>query len=146
LSPEKELGTDPIGPDEVIFRRILEYHYKPKTGFLSKNAFKPRPADETGISVCRAKYLPEPKAESAAHLGRAGMRFWVAEIRAKLLFDAGMGIEPDPDKSTIAHARIPILNSAIAGSDQTQKELIDKASRLPWTVHGPFLGRTPAPV
>lgn len=68
-------GNEPIGHEETVFRRVLTGQYKPNKNYLSPQGFRPRNTDVTGISVCRAAYLNEPKPESAAGLGPEGMEF-----------------------------------------------------------------------
>ena len=133
-------GTEPIGQDEIVFRRVLKSQYKPDKDQLSAKGFNPRPSDTTGISLCRANYLPDPKPEAAAALGRAGMEFWVVELRAADLRSAGMEVKPEPSQEFIGHASIPILNAASVDTSDT-KILTDSASRLPRTIHGPFTGK-----
>jgi hypothetical protein len=143
LSSNKTLnGNEPIGQDEIVFRRVFVGHYKKQLDYLSPKGFNPRACDTTGISLCRADYLPEPKAEAAAALGPEGMTFWVIELNTKELHQAGMEVIPEPSESFNGHASIPILNAANIGSSETI-ELTELASKLPRKVHGPFPGKTP---
>jgi hypothetical protein len=141
LPSERTLnGGEPIGQDEIVFRRVLVSQYIKSKDYLSPKAFNPRKVDTTGISLCRANFLGDPKPESAAALGPEGMDFWVVELSAKSLAEAGMRVHPEPSESDPGHACIPILNADSANSSET-KVLIEAASRLPRVVHGPFPGR-----
>jgi len=134
-------GHEPVGQDEIVFRRVLVGQYKPSKRHLSPKGFNPRPNDVTGISLCRANYLDDPKPEAAAALGRDDMEFYVVELSAQSLADAGMPLQPEPTAAFIGHACIPVLRAATAELAET-KVLMDKASKLAIKIHGPFPGRT----
>ncbi|MGH7137892.1 MAG: hypothetical protein ACREHD_19250, partial [Pirellulales bacterium] len=48
---------DPISDDEIVYRRVpVSQGWVTEHG-ISMNSFKPRPDDDTGISVYRARFL-----------------------------------------------------------------------------------------
>ncbi len=141
-SDRKPDGSEPIAQDETVFRRVLTHHYVKASDILFPQAFEPRKSDKTGISLCRANYLPEPKAEAAASMAPEGMEFWVVELHAEDLRKAGLTVTPKPTAKFVGHAEIAVLNSEGIGSNRTI-ELMSAASVLPRKVHGPFPGREP---
>jgi hypothetical protein len=135
-------GWEPIALNEIVFRRILKKQYKLDGDDLSPKGFDPSPRDTTGISLCRADYLQDPKPESAAALGKEGMEFWVVEFKAEDLISVGLSIQPEPTESFLGHACSPSLTTANRET-LISKGLIERVSKLPRTVHGPFFGKTP---
>src|SRR5688572_17465779 len=101
-------GTEAIDPNEIVYRRILSKgnHYKPgRVPPLSQKAFSPRDIDADGISLIRGAYVQSP--QDAAALGLAGYDYWIIEMRAGDLVNAGMPIAPDPQPGCPGHALIP---------------------------------------
>jgi hypothetical protein len=134
-------GTEPIDPDEIIYRRVPERSsiYKPnRTPALSQKAFSPRDSDVDGISVIRASYVGG--AEEAAANGPDGMEFYVLAFRAGDLQASGMSIVPAPEVDCIGHALIPNVNAANRDLPQVQA-IMERARASTYLAHGPFPGK-----
>jgi hypothetical protein len=135
-------GTEPIDPDEVIYRRLPKgSQFKPnRDPPLASTAFSPRPCDHDGVSLVRAKYVTGP--EDAAALGVVGMEFYVIEMRAGDLMAEGIAIEPLPSPECLGHAVMPAINADNKDNPQTQA-LMDRARRVSFKAHGLFPGKCP---
>lgn len=133
-------GEEPIGDDELIYRRIPVNtgFYNVEAREVSRNAFSPSPRDTTGVSVSRSKYST---AEEAAQEGSAGKQYYVAVLNAKEMKDAGIELTPKPDlgdgKFSAAHAELPQLNISRKKDSETQ-ERMEKLRSLVIRVEGPF--------
>ena len=130
-------GTEPLGDDELIYRRVLVSHdlFNPDTGHLSPEAFRPRKYDLTGTSVDRAKYR---SVEEAAQ-GRNPKGYYVAVFRVGDLRREGLDVVPRPDPDNPGHAEIPALNYADRTSDAVEAWKVLLARKLSLRVEGPFL-------
>lgn len=133
-------GWEPIGDDEILYRRIpvSNNFYDPATGKLSPEAFAPhKENDETGLSVSRGKY----KSVEEAARNRPGKSYFVAVLRAADLRKDGINVVPRPqlpDGFDPAHAELPDLNSANRKDSETQ-ECKRKLVKLSLEIKGPFL-------
>jgi hypothetical protein len=128
-------GTEPVGDDEFLYRRIsvLSGWYSPETR-LKAAAFAPhKTEDQTGLSVWRAKY----KTIEQAARGRAGKSYYVAILRAGDLRQRGIEVVPRPQPDDPGHAELPDLNSANRKTDRT-RELQRILVELCCSVEGPF--------
>src|SRR5689334_11584937 len=100
-------GSEPINPEEVIYRRI------PPTWagdpFPSPLAFTPRPEDVEGLSAYRAKYT---KSIAEIALNDRGAQYYVAILKARDLIDAGIEIVASPDlkNGKPGHVHFPAIN------------------------------------
>jgi len=130
-------GTEPLGDDELIYRRVLVSHdlFNPDTGHLSPEAFRPRHYDETGTSVDRAKYRT---IEEAAQ-GRNRKGYYVAVLRVGDLRREGLDVVPKPTPDNPGHAEVPALNYANRRSAEAEQWKVLLARKLTLRVEGPFL-------
>jgi rhodanese-related sulfurtransferase len=97
--------NDPISDDEILYRRIPLSKGWINESRVSMNAFKPRPDDDSGISVYRARFL---SVEAAAQ-GLSKQGYYVVAMRAGDLRAAGIDIVPKPLDAIPGHAEIPSL-------------------------------------
>lgn len=134
-------GIDPISDDELLYRRVpasaSPTWYDPSTGELSAQAFAPhKTQDKTGLSVFRAKH----KSIEDAAKGRPGKVYYVAKLRVRDVWQAGIAVVPQPitpDGYDHAHAELPDLNAGNRKSGETlerQRVLVE----LCLEVAGPF--------
>ncbi len=135
-------GTEPIGDDELIYRRIPVSMSWYSNGQLSPEAFKPDPQrDITGISVSRSKY--KSLEDAARGPGKKG--YFVAVFRARDLRQRGIPVVPRPihpenpgsPEYDPGHAEIPALtaeNRNSAAALETKLAL----TTLAIEVKGPF--------
>jgi hypothetical protein len=89
-------GTEPIDPDERIYRRVVDksnFYNATRDPPLSQKAFNPTKDDKDGISVTRASYVSGP--EEAASRGFHGKRYYIIEMRAGDLQGEGLILKPD---------------------------------------------------
>jgi hypothetical protein len=129
-------GPEPVGDDELIYRRVPVSCGWYAEGALSPNAFDPHKKDLDGISVYRASIV---SIEQAAR-GPSKHGYYVAVLAAADLRASGIFVEPDdPDGTNPGHAKLPNLNASERKTDRVQelKELL--AHRLVLRVEGPFL-------
>jgi hypothetical protein len=104
------------------------------TGELNALAFHPHAtADQTGISLSRAKY----KTVEQAGAGRPGKQYYVAPLRASDLKAKGLRVEPDPTPDDPGHCVLPDVNSGNRRDDATQ-ELERELAGLALPIAGPF--------
>lgn len=106
-------GREPIGDEELIFRRIPASTgwYDPARQELRSEAFLPTKHDTTGLSVARSRYTT-PK--DAAARGRPGKQYFVAVLRAIDIRNAQIVMEPRPDIPQgydPSHAELPQLHA-----------------------------------
>lgn len=139
-------GTEPVDPEESIYRRIftgsgyLDPKRKPP---LSAKAFRPLADEAEGISVTRANYVQRP--EDAAALGFAGKDYFLIELRAADIQGLGLSIKPDPlPPDDLGHALIPGVNSLAASMPEVEGRM-DQLRKLHFLWHGPFPGKRPPP-
>lgn len=133
-----EQGYEPVGDDEIIYRRVPESTgwYSPSTKELNPQAFGPRDDDVSGVSVSRAKY----KTIEQAARGRPGKTYFVAALKAGAIRQAGMAIEPKPDTPSgfdPAHAELPDLKASNRKSTGTLERMYILA-KLCIEVVGPY--------
>ncbi len=129
-------GDDPIGDDELVYRRIpvKANYFQPSLLIpLSPKAFQPRRKDTTGISVMRSKFL---SCEEAAALGLEGQKYFIAVLKAGDLRNNGVDIFAVPSKTEPGHALITSLTSA-----NRDEGTMYKITRLCIEVLGPFDGK-----
>jgi len=133
------MNVEPIGDDEVLYRRIPVSTAWYADKVIYGDAFQPRKDEHTGISLFRDKFRT---VEEVAK-GKAKQGYYVASLRVSDLRRAGIIVEPRPDTPEgwdNAHVEIPGLN---AGNRQTneaeelQSQLAEIAMILP--VAGKFV-------
>lgn len=135
-----EKGVDPVGDDEILYRRVPASTgwYDPATGVLNAQAFAPhKTTDVTGLSVSRAKYK---RLEEAAR-GRTGKVYYVAVLRAGALQRSGIRVVSRPElpgEYDPAHAELPDLNAGSRKASETLQRQRLLAERLCIRVEGPF--------
>jgi hypothetical protein len=126
---EMQDGTDPIADDELLYRRIpVSKGWYDEQG-LSAEAFDPRPDEETGISIYRAKYVSLEKAAQ----GKSKKGYWVAVLRAGDLRRHGIRVEPRPLPEDPGHAELPDLtchNRDSAEARERQQRLVELCLRV----------------
>lgn len=126
-------GNEPIGDDEILYRRIpVSKGWYSSTG-LSPEAFDPRDDEATGISFYRRKY--KTLEESAKGKGKKG--YYVAVFRASDLIAKGIQVVPRPQPDDPGHAELPALTCHNRMTDEALnvKKLL---ASLPESVEGPF--------
>jgi len=129
-------GTEPIGDEELLYRRVpgSTGWYDPAAGLLNAQAFAPHKVrDTTGLSVVRAKY----KSIEEAAAGSPGKTYFVAVLRVADLRQNGLEVVQTPPDDP-AHAELPILNAGNRKENETlerQRLLTELCLR----VEGPFL-------
>ena len=129
------LGTEPIGDDEILLRRVPEtrqWYYE--TSGLSPHAFEPRKDDDTGLSVVREKHCPI----EVAATGPSRQGYFVARLRAGDLRKRGIEVCPRPIPDILGHAEITSLTFQDRDSDRSQEIMVQLATELCLDVHGPF--------
>ena len=118
-------GTEPIDPNEIIYRRVFHDYYNPKKNppYLSPKAFNPIDSnDNDGISVTRAAYSATPQDVGSA--GRINKKYYVIEMLAGDLESIGLFVKPNPIGGNIGHAIIPALNAKDRDSVEVQEKLV----------------------
>ncbi len=127
--------ADPIDDDEVLYRRVpVSMDWIDQHG-VSAEAFAPRKDDSSGLSVYRARFL---RLEDAAR-GASKKGYYVIELRAGDLKNAGIGVVPAPVDDTRGHAEIPVLRYQNPESNASMELRQLLADKLVVQVHGPFL-------
>ena len=126
-------GTEPIEGSEILYRRVPASMGWFSEGHLSPQAFDPRDADTTGLSVSRGKYK---SAEEAAR-GMSKKGYYVAAFLAEVLIQRGIRIVPRPLADDPSHAELPDLNYGNRLTDET-RELMLALSECWTSVDGPF--------
>lgn len=132
-------GTEPIAPDEVLYRRIpadkkLGLHDPELGAPPSPQAFRPRQYDTTGLSVYRAKY----KTPQQVAANEQGKRFYVAELRAAALLDRKIKFVPAPKPGDPGHAEITDLTYQNRRTDRAEELQVLLAREICGRVYGPF--------
>jgi hypothetical protein len=136
-------GSEPISPDEILYRRIPESEewYNPDSGVTEIQTFRPTKADDTGLSLSRAKYRTP---EQVGAEGRAGKLYWVAALVASDVTAAGVEVVPRPTAENPGHSEAPSLNYQNRKSNESviaTKRLRDSIIE----VTGPFAGSRAPP-
>lgn len=128
-------GTERIGDDELLFRRIPASMRWVVAGTLSPEAFRARPDDLTGISLSREKF----NSIQGAAQGPSSQGYFVAVLRAGDLRSKGIEPSPAPLPGDPGHAEIGSLTYANRKSDSAieQRNLL---AGLCIRVEGPFPG------
>lgn len=127
-------GTEPVADDELLYRRIpVSKGWYHESG-LSPDAFYPRPDEETGISITRAKY----KTIEEAARGKSKQGYFVAVLRAGELRRAGMEILPRPLPDDPGHAELPDLTCHNRDTASTRQRMYQLAKLAEREVFGPF--------
>jgi hypothetical protein len=129
-------GTEPIGDDELLYRRVpLHFFDENNDPKLSPQAFRPHQNDTTGLSVSRAMYK---SAEQVAQNPR-GKRYYVAVLRAGDLRTHGISVAPDPKPpDDLGHAELPDLTYDHRKDKAAEEWSILLAEKLCLRVEGPF--------
>src|SRR5262249_41455034 len=105
-------GTEPIDDDEVLYRRIpvsMGWYDPAVSKRPSPEAFKPRPDDTTGLSLCRGGRYNTPE-QAAAGLAKRG--YYIATLRVGDLREWGLEVVPRPVETVRGHVEIPELTAA----------------------------------
>jgi hypothetical protein len=128
-----EPGHEPIGDDELLYRRIpVSKEWYSSTG-LSPEAFDPRADETTGISVYRGTYT---SIEEAAR-GPSKKGYYVAVLKAGDLRANGIQVVPRPTADDPGHAELPEL-TCDNRLEKLTLERKDCLATLPVTIEGPF--------
>lgn len=132
-------GTEPIAPDEVLYRRIPADKrlglYDPELGARpSPEAFRPRQYDTTGLSLYRGKY----KTPRQIAFNEQGKRFYIAELHAAALQAHGIKVVPAPIPGDPGHAEILDLTYQNRRTDRGEELQVLLARELCVRIHGPF--------
>lgn len=148
MSASASTPVDPIDDDELLHRRIprSEDGWYEELGDKSvvpePFAFKPRPDDQTGLSLFRGKSDRRPHfltpAERSA-TGKSKDGYYVAILCAGDLRNAGIAVEPVPLEGDPGHCEIPSLNAANR-KDESGYQIMKQLVELTRTVVGPFAG------
>lgn len=127
-------GTEPVGRDEFLYRRIPASTgwYSP-TG-LSPRAFAPRPDDVTGLSLVRSKYISIE--EAARGSGKSG--YYVAVLAVAELLDAGLNVVSRPLPDNAGHVELADLTYSNRKSDASLALITALAQTFTKDVKGPF--------
>ena len=133
-------ASDPLGEDEILYRRILSDHYDPSIDDRpSPAAFRPGRHDTTGISFFREKYKT---AEELARMAGRRPSYFVASFRCGDLQGAGIEVLPAPlpgQANQVAepgHVELPELRYEMKVESSEKQVLL--AERLCIEVLGPF--------
>ena len=132
-------GTEPIGDDELLYRRIpaaqawFDPNVSPKP---VPEAFRPRRDDVTGLSLIRGE--PYNTAEQAAR-GPSKAGYYVAVLRAGDLRTLGIEVVPRPVDGISGHAEIANLTAATRDSEEGKTLMVLLARELCLRVEGPFV-------
>lgn len=99
-------GTEPVGDDELLYRRIpVSMGWYTKRG-LSPEAFHPRKNETSGISLFRNKY----KSIQEVARGKSGGGYFVSVLRAGDLIREGIEVVPRPKPpNDLGHVELPGL-------------------------------------
>jgi len=130
-------GTEPIGDDELLYRRIpasLNLYDPTAAPHLLPDAFRPNANDTTGLSVYRAKY----KSALEAARGRPGKVYYVAVLRAGDLRAREIEISPRPLEGDPGHAEKPGLTYQDRKTDRALEWKVLLSQELCLRVEGPF--------
>lgn len=129
-------GTEPVGLDEVVYRRIpvSTGWYSPSTG-LSPRAFRPRVDDVDGLSLTRSKYA---SAEDAAR-GSGTSGYYIAVLPVARLVLAGLSVVPRPLPENKGHVEMPELTYGNRKSDRSLEIMTALAQTVTSEVLGPFV-------
>lgn len=127
-------GTEPVGREEFLYRRIPASTGWYSPSGLSPRAFAPRPEDNTGLSLVRSKYV---SLEEAA-LGSGKNGYYVAVLPVARLLDAGLNVVPRPLPDNPGHVELADLTYANRKSDASLALITALAQSLTTEVHGPF--------
>ena len=126
-------GTEPVGNDELLYRRIPV-----STGWcdlhgVSPEAFHPQQYDLSGISLYRAKYKSLLEAAS----GKSSKGCFVAVLRAGDLTNRGVPLLPRPGKDDPGHVELPSLRFDNRRTREASEQKVLLAN-LCLKVEGPF--------
>lgn len=128
-------GTEPIDPDEVLYRRVLTDYYDPaKSPHPLVRGYHPNSSDTTGLSLTRAKYS---SLQEEAARGRNPKGYYVAELRAADLFEREIKIVPKPELGNLGHCELPELTFQSRRSDRAI-EIESILADLSTDLKGPF--------
>lgn len=128
-------GSEPIGDDELLYRRVLLEHFDPSASpHPSPLAFRPTNEDTSGLSLSRAKYT----SVADAARGRAGKSYYVAAMRAGDLRAAGIEIVPKPRGGQPGHAEIPGLTRETRSTLEGKSLSLLLSQKHCIRVEGPF--------
>ena len=129
-------GTEPIAPNELLYRRISFALYDPeRDSAASPRAFRPNEKDTTGLSLYRAKYhTPEEIAPAIAK-----HPYWVGILRAKDILRDGMSLVPRPmPPQFIGHAEITDLTYECRRTRHAESLQMILVEKLCKEILGPF--------
>lgn len=127
--------VDPIGDDELLYRRVPVSTGWYSQGGLSPEAFNPRKGfDTSGISMSRAKHT---SLEDAAK-GTSKQGYYIVILRAGDLRKHGFRVDSRPTPDDPGHAELPDLNDTSLNTNQA-REMMLVLSKLSLKIEGPFL-------
>jgi hypothetical protein len=129
-------GQEPVGDDELVYRRVPVSCAWYLDGILSPDAFDPRPADVDGLSVYRASFVTM---EQAAQ-GPSKHGYYLAVLAVGGMRAQGIRVEPDdPDGTNPGHAKLPDLNAQDRRTTRVKEFKEVLARTLVLRVEGPFV-------
>jgi hypothetical protein len=126
-------GHEPIGDDEILYRRIPASKGWYDENGLSPEAFDPRSDETTGISVFRAKY----KSLEEAAKGKSKKGYYIAVFRAGDLRANGIQVVPQPLPDEPGHAELPELTCDTRYTNESLG-IKSRLAGLTRSVEGPF--------
>ncbi len=136
-------GIDPIRDEEFLYRKIpvSQGWYDPDaTPPISPQAFHPRPDDNAGLSLDRARSEDHPdfKMVDQAGQGQSSKGYYVAVLRAGDLRANGINVVAEPILGNPGHAMIPDLKYENRQTDRSLEWKVLLAHELTLDVQGPF--------
>lgn len=127
---------EPVSDDEIVYRCVPVSQGWVSEHGVSMNAFKPRPDDDTGLSVYRARFL---SVEQAAK-GISKYGYYVLALRAGDLRAAEIEVVPKPQDDRPGHAEIPSLAYQMPEPNRSVQE-----RRLSWRPSEPVVSAAQRP-
>jgi hypothetical protein len=125
---------EPVADDEILYRRVpVSKDWIDEHG-VWPDAFVPRPDDDTGLSVYRARFLSLE--DAAKGLSKRG--YYVLAMRAGDLRAEQIDVVPAPRDDLPGHAEIPSLAYQDPESEDALQEREILADRLVVAIHGPY--------
>ena len=103
-----------IDGEEELYRRILHYQYNEETGRISSSAFMRKNKLDPEVSVFRAR-LSDPSAVLDAGLPRQ----LLAVLKAKVAYELGLNVDPQPTDRFPGHCVITGFGRNLEGAMRT---------------------------
>jgi len=126
-------GSEPIGDEELLYRRIPVSKGWYSDGSVSPEAFDPRDDESTGISIYRAKYITLQEVAK----GKSKKGYFVAILRAGDV-SPEMKLVPKPEPGDLGHAEIPDVTCHNRLTPEAELRKL-RLAELVMEVKGPFV-------